>query len=90
MDTTEQQGDPPSGQRIEPMVLLSAKDHRAIAMNAANREAQLAARLVRVSRGRGSGFARNDARRDALIERMRQRLIRMVERNDRDGVGARR
>lgn len=60
-----------------------------IAANAATREARYAARIAHVLRGRQPGFPLIDARREALVERMRARLVRMVERTQRDVVGAR-
>lgn len=72
----------------KPSINVSARDERMAAMQRACKEARLVARMVRVQRGK-DGYLFNDARKQAVLARMRKRLIAMVEQHDREGVGYR-
>lgn len=63
------------------------KDARAAARNRQSKEARLADRIVRISRGGERSAQCNNAKRAEVIARARARLMRMVERHDREGVG---
>lgn len=62
------------------------RDALAVKANASSREAMLANRIVRISRGREVSQVHN-AQRDAIVARLRSRLIAMVAKHDRDAVG---
>jgi hypothetical protein len=66
---------------------ITPRDRMAIEMDNASREARLATRIVKLSRGREAGWHRHTQRRDALVAKLRKRLIAMVERHDRNAVG---
>lgn len=67
-------------------IAIAGADLAAIAEQARTREARLAQRIVRVSQGRERDAQCNNAQRERVVQRLRARLLRMVEAHDREGV----
>jgi hypothetical protein len=58
--------------------LRSKKELRYIAKNNLTAEARFVRRMVAFGKGKVHGWERNNAQKQALMQRMRDRLVRMV------------